>query len=91
MQNDIMQQIIEQPRDELRAIVRQLVGEDAMPVGALTAKKIGRSVGHATMGIFRVEGRAQLQGQELPWSAVVKALGTPVQHRNAVGDNLQYD
>lgn len=77
MPQDLIAQITTQSHAELKSIVRQIAGADAVPIGDLTAAKIGRSAGHATAGIFLVTGRARTQSGEVIWSAVVKALGKP--------------
>lgn len=75
MSSDIIGQIAAQPQDELQAIVSQILSQAATPVGELVIRKIGRSAGHATAGVFHVSGHARVQGQEREWAAVVKALG----------------
>jgi hypothetical protein len=77
MPSDVLAQITAQDHDELSAIVSQILADEATLIGEVTGTKIGRSVGHATTGIFHVTGRALAQGGERAWSAVVKALGTP--------------
>ena len=77
MPADLAVIVMEQSQDELSAIVRQILQVDATPIGELTLRKIGRSAGSATAGIFHVAGRARTQAGESKWSAVLKVLGTP--------------
>ena len=77
MQSDIAAQIITQDHEELKPIVSQIVADEVLGIGDVTATKIGRSAGHATAGIFLVHGQAQTQAGERTWSAIVKALGEP--------------
>ena len=77
MPQEIAAQITGQSPEEIRPIVSQVLGEDAILKGKVTAVKIGRSLGSATAGIFHVTGLAQTDSRETEWSAVVKALGTP--------------
>lgn len=77
MNIDIVREITNLPIEKIRPVVSQVLGEGAVPFGDILVQKIGRSGGHATVGIFRVTGKAKLQGGEETWSAVVKVLGTP--------------
>ena len=77
MSTDVVAEVKSQSLDELAEIVRQILGEDATPVGEMITTKIGRSAGSGTAGIFHVAGRAKTQTGETNWSAVVKALGKP--------------
>jgi hypothetical protein len=77
MTKDVVAAITNQSPADLTAIVRQILDEDATPIGDLTAIEIGRSAGTATAGIYHVTGRAETDAGEAGWSAVVKALGTP--------------
>jgi hypothetical protein len=89
MLDEINMRLKAQTQGELQTIIRQIVAQDATPLGDLAITKIGRSAGHATAGIFHVSGRARTQDQEIGWSAVVKALGTP-ENRSSAGNYDPY-
>jgi hypothetical protein len=74
---DVIAAVKNQSTEELADIVRQILGEDATPLGELQAEPIGRSAGSGTAGIFHVAGSAQTEDGTEAWSAVVKALGEP--------------
>jgi hypothetical protein len=72
---DSLQYLTNIPVDEVRPIVCQALGTEAVPITPLSVVKIGRSAGTATVGIYRVAGEANTSTGTRPWSAVVKVLG----------------
>ena len=87
MSDEIAAQIANQSADELKPIVRQIVGEDATPIGEVTISKIGRSIGQGTAAIFHVDGHAHAARGTIKWSAVVKVLGKPAIEVPGQGNN----
>jgi hypothetical protein len=72
---DLVHYLTNMALDELRPIVCQVLGTEAVPIAPLSAVKIGRSVGTATAGIYRIAGEANTSTDTRPWSAVAKVLG----------------
>ena len=72
---DVVAQIAGLSHDDVRPVVRSILGADATPFGRLAVRKIGRSVGYATEGIVHVTGQARTLDEETSWTAVVKILG----------------
>ncbi len=61
--------------DDLTPVVRRITGDDAASVmPGWTAKRIGKSVGFGTVGLYRVTGEAESPGTRRQWSAVLKVL-----------------
>ena len=87
MTNDVAAQITALSADDLTPVIHRTVGADAVVKGDVQAAKIGRGIGMATAGIYRVTGRAQTNDGEQPWSAVVKALGVPETKRAWLQDD----
>jgi hypothetical protein len=54
MTDDALNQILNLSTEDVRLIASQVLGTDAIPVGLLTAREIGQSVGQATVGIYHV-------------------------------------
>ena len=77
MPSDVAAQITSQSQPDLKPIVGQILADEVISIGEVTATKIGRSAGTATAGVFRVTGQASTQNEDTEWSAVVKALGEP--------------
>ena len=77
MTTDLIQHLIDMPTDELQPILHQVLDTEASPAGPWSATEIGRSVGMATAGIYRIAGSASTSAGVQPWSVVVKVLGPP--------------
>lgn len=61
--------------DDLTRVVRLITGDAAASVlPGWTAKRIGKSVGFGTVGIYRVSGQATLSAGTRHWSVVAKVL-----------------
>lgn len=71
---DVISQITNLPLADLLPIVQQILGVEAALRGTLLVKKIGRSFGRGTVGIYRVGGHAATAAGEQRWSAVVKVI-----------------
>jgi hypothetical protein len=87
MSNDVAGEIASLSIEELGPIASQVLDEHAIPSGPVSVKKIGRSIGDATAGIYRIVGQATTSTEERSWSAVVKALGRPEQ-RDAGAESM---
>jgi hypothetical protein len=59
----------------LNPIASQILNADATAAKVISSRKIGRSAGGATVGVFRVMGTAESAGGEQSWSAIAKVLG----------------
>jgi len=78
MTSDLIAIVVNQPDGELKSIIGQALGEEATPVGELSAKPTGSSAVHATQGISHVSGRAHTAHGDKAWSSVVQILGENV-------------
>ena len=74
MYDDGTNRIFNLPVAELSSIASQVLGAEAASLGTVSVEKIGRSVGAATVGIYRVVGQARTSAGEQTWSAVAKVL-----------------
>ena len=74
---DVSQKLRQMSPDALRPILSQALDREANPVGPWSVTSIGRSVGTATAGIYRIDGSASTSVGLQPWSVVVKVLGPP--------------
>ena len=77
MTTDLIQHFIDMPTEELQPILYQVLDTEASPAGPWSVTEIGRSVGMATAGIYRIAGSASTSAGVQPWSVVVKVLGPP--------------
>lgn len=84
---DVISQITNLSLAEVLPIVQRILSVEAAPRGPLTVKKIGRSFGKGTVGIYRVGGHATTAVGEQTWSAVVKVIDT----EESVNANAELD
>jgi hypothetical protein len=76
MNDTVAETIANQSLDVLQSVASQAIAMKATLVGSLSIRKIGRSVGSGTLGIYRVTGTSQTDVGEKPWSTVVKVINT---------------
>jgi hypothetical protein len=91
MSHDLPNLLFNLPPALVDPVASQVLGTKAVAVGELSTKKIGRSVGQATAGVYRVVGQAKTLAGERAWSAVAKVLGPPEHPQTEVKPQIETD